>query len=427
MGSVRELTRPESRLDYALWRSEQQGLEAIHISFLPLHLTYLTARAPNIVFPSWEFPDIPSTNLGNNPRNNWARIAEHVSLIVCHSRTARDAFLRAGVKTPLELIPIPVADDYFSLSLWQPDASIRLDCPCFEFPENELSAQSFAEAARSLETAGLKEYCRRAYRHWLKPYLPQLVDREMWRAARAASLVREPLPEEAVPCTLRPSVRLSGIVYTTIFNPFDPRKNWQDILTSFLIAFADRSDVSLVMKLVVRPELLRQGLLEVFDFYRKSGLKHRCKVVLIWSYLSQGQMLSLAKASTFYLNASRAEGSCLPLQNFLAAGRPGVAPVHSGLGDYFDEQLGFPIDSHPEPASFPHDPDERLFTSWHRVVWSSLHDQLLASYKFVRDGYEEYRAMGTRARAGMQDHAGHGAIRPQLVQALETVTQATRS
>src|SRR5262249_41900058 len=147
------------------------------------------------------------------------------------------------------------------------------------------------------------------------------------------------------------------------------------------------------------------------------------KIVLIWSYLSEGQMLDLTRASTFYVNASRAEGSCMPLQNFLAAGRPGIAPAHSGIVDYFDDHIGFPVDSQPEPAAFPHDPDKRLLTSWQRIVWTSLRDQLQAGYDFVRSGYEEYRAMASRARASMSDYAGHHTIRSKLNDAFEELAR----
>src|ERR1700687_281288 len=58
-GRTSEVTRPESRLDHALMKARQKGLDPVHLSFLPLDRTYLTSKAPNIVFPFWEFPDVP--------------------------------------------------------------------------------------------------------------------------------------------------------------------------------------------------------------------------------------------------------------------------------------------------------------------------------------------------------------------------------
>src|SRR5438105_13995855 len=43
-----EITRPESRLDYALLRPRQQSLEPIHFRVLPLPLTYVAYAAPNV-------------------------------------------------------------------------------------------------------------------------------------------------------------------------------------------------------------------------------------------------------------------------------------------------------------------------------------------------------------------------------------------
>jgi glycosyltransferase involved in cell wall biosynthesis len=384
-------------------------------------MTYLSSRAPNVLFPSWEFPDIPSTDLDDNPRNNWARIGNQASAIVCHSRCARDAFIEAGVTTPLHLVPIPVPKPYFELPAWEPNSSITLESPCFELPDHEPARETLADAAEKLEGLSMRARARRVYSRLVKPLIPTTVDRQVWHIACAAGLVPPRRPEDEIPCTLRPRTRLSGIVYTTIFNPFDPRKNWQDILTSFLIAFAEQPDVTLVMKLVLRPQMLRSGLLEVFEFYRKSGLEHRCKVVVIWPYLSDEDMMALARASTYYVNASRAEGSCMPLQNTLAAGRPGIAPVHSGMADYFDEHIGFAVDSHPEPAAFPHDPEKRLRTIWHRLVWQSLHDQLAESYRFVKDGCEQYLAMGARARQAMEDFAGEEAVLRKLTEAIDSL------
>src|SRR5262249_1959558 len=117
-GRTRLITRPESRLDYAVNRARREGYQPLHVSLLPLHMTYFASRASNVAFASWEFPDIPNTNLGGLPRNNWARIANHFSLIVTHCRMAREAFLRAGVKTPVHLFPIPVPREYFVVPRW---------------------------------------------------------------------------------------------------------------------------------------------------------------------------------------------------------------------------------------------------------------------------------------------------------------------
>jgi glycosyltransferase involved in cell wall biosynthesis len=415
-GSVAEVTRPESRLDFAVWQAHHERPEALHLSFLPLHLAYLTGRAPNVGLPNWEFPDIPSTDLGGNPRNNWARLAEHYTLLIAHCQSTRKAFMKAGVRTPIHWVPVPVEAEYFRLPLWRPQQSVELACPAIVFPQAEV-APDLASSDSLRESLTLRQRVRGFYRDWVRPSLPARARGMIARAARGARITPPPDALD-LPYRIEPALKLSGVVYTTFLNPFDPRKNWQDLLTGFLLALGERADATLVVKLVLRPELLARGLGDVIGYYRGLGVAHRCKLAFVFSYLDEATLHSLAQASTFYLNTSRAEGSCLPLQNFLAAGRPAVAPVHSGLADYFDDPLGFIVQSQPEPTAFPHDPDKRLTTEWHRLVWTSLRDQIRASCEVACEDVGQYHAMARRARASLAAYASADVVRPRLERAL---------
>ena len=119
----------------------------------------------------------------------------------------------------------------------------------------------------------------------------------------------------------------------------------------------------------------------VCHFYRRRGLSHRCKIVLIHDFLSDEQLMELAQATTYYITATKAEGNCLPLMNYLAAGRPAISPCHTAIADYFGRDVGFVVESHPEPAAFPHDSRLRSTTTWHRLVWTSLVEQIRAELR----------------------------------------------
>jgi glycosyltransferase involved in cell wall biosynthesis len=420
-GHTIEVTRPESRLDYALWRARQKHFDPVHLSFLPLHMTYLAHAAPNIAVPAWEFPDIPATDFHNDPRNNWRRIADQLSVIVTHCHITRNAFLRAQVKPPVHLVPVPIPDDYFEVPGWEPGQRVILDCPCYVFPCTQTVSESetqpwFSPQKRALN---LKGRTKRAYRSFVKPYLPGGIHKYLALGARAARAFRKARAEDLhLPYPVTPHLELSGVVYSSIFNPYDPRKNFQDMLSAFLLALGDCVDATLVIKLVVCPELAREALKNMVEYYQGLGVRHRCRLVFINTYLDEDLMVELARGSTFYLNTSRAEGSCLPLQNFLAAGRPGVAPAHTGMADYLDDEIGFPIESHPEPASWPHDPEHRLTTTWQRLVWSSLSKQLRNSYDLARSGLPRYRAMATRGRERLASFASAESVWPCLAKAL---------
>jgi glycosyltransferase involved in cell wall biosynthesis len=242
------------------------------------------------------------------------------------------------------------------------------------------------------------------------------------RAARAALWsARQALKETDVRRLYppRPTLELSGVVYTAILNPLDARKNWEDLLSGFLLALRDRDDATLVLKLVVSEDWEAAALAEVLAFYRRTRLSHRCKVFFVTSYLSEEQLMELTRASTYYLNTSRAEGSCLPLQNFLAAGRPALAPAHTGMADSLDQTCGFVLASHPEPASWPQEVGGGYRTTWHRLVWQSLADQLRASYETARHGRGRHEALAAEGRRRMRDLVGTESVWPLLAGALD--------
>ena len=105
--------------------------------------------------------------------------------------------------------------------------------------------------------------------------------------------------------------------------------------------------------------------------------------------------------------------------NYLAAGRPAVSPCHSAIEDYFDEEVGFVVDSHAEPAAFPHDPELRCRTTWARIVWPSLVKQIRASYELAKSDPASYQAMAGKARARMQGWASMDQVGQRLNVALD--------
>jgi hypothetical protein len=267
-----------------------------------------------------------------------------------------------------------------------------------------------------------------AYRQKIKPYLPKSLAWGVNATRRGAIAVRQarlrrPLPPPPAslppPFPITPQLELSGVVYTTILNHVDGRKNWPDILTAFVTAMKDRPDATLVVKLVTRPENERAAIQDVAGYYTHIATPHQCRVVFVTEYLSSEQMVQLAEGTTFYLNASKAEGSCLPLQDFLAAGRPAVAPAHTGMSDVHDPAVGFVLETHPEPICFPQDPEMRLTTYWQRLVWPSLVSRLQESFRVATTDRRRFDRMANTARTRLQQHASLEQVCPTLLNALD--------
>jgi glycosyltransferase involved in cell wall biosynthesis len=426
-GEVACIDRPESRLEFAVRRFARRGYEPVQVSFRPLGDAYLSSSAANVVFPFWEFPDVPADDDMDNPRRNWVRIANHASLVLTASRFTAEALTRAGVTTPIRVVPVPISPAYFELADWRRGQTVAIDCPAFVLQRAEPPRQRPAdpESRPGADSLGfrlknaLRSHARRLWVDGLKPLLPARLSKTLVAAKEAAKKAWREGETELPTSTGR--LELSGIVFTSVFNPDDHRKNWQDLLTAFLLTLGDRDDATLVLKLIVSyPAPVR----EVLAFYNQLGLAHRAKIVLITDYLSDAQMRELVRASTYYVNTSRAEGTCLPLQDHLAAGRPGIAPAHTALADYFDAWVGFVVQSHPEPCPWPDDATGRLRTSWHRIVWPSLCEQLAAGYDVAKTRPEAYQQLSAQARSRMRSWASAEVVWPSLRDALQLVAKA---
>jgi glycosyltransferase involved in cell wall biosynthesis len=420
-GEVVEIERPESRLDFALRQARRRGRQSLSLSFRPLDDVYLTRTAPNVVFPFWEFPDVPASDYKDNPRYHWVRIANRSSLILTASEFTAAALERAGVRTPIRVVPVPVQAEYFELPPWDANRKTVLDCTAYVFtrpevpplrpadPEARPGADSLAFRIRTK----LRAAARRVWIKTIKPWLPLRLSKAVVAAKNAGRQAWCEGETELPPAETQ--IELSGVVYTTVLNPDDKRKNWEDLLSAFLLAAKDRDDATLVVKLATSHAA---PVREILAHYYKLGVPHRSKLVFITSYLSDEQMRELALASAYYITATRAEGACLPLQDFLAAGRPGVSPRHTAIADYFDDRMGFLVASHPEPCPWPQDDSGRLHTSWHRIVWSSLCDQIAASYEVACKQGDSYSQMSREARRKMQAWASAATVWPRLAGAL---------
>ncbi len=267
----------------------------------------------------------------------------------------------------------------------------------------------------------LRNHYKRNLQRWLSPYaLAKITNAKV----RALALVGR-APGDVVDPPL-PSGSLTiggGPVYLTMFNVGDERKNHAEILSAFLLAFRDRADVTLVIKLVTNRlrENHEAGLLRAT--YQAMGITHRCRVVVITEFLSEEQMRELYRVATFYVNASFAEGACLPLMRALAGGRPAIAPDHTAMADYIDDSLAFVPRSSPEPIHWPHDPEKRLMTTRFRPLWSDLRDAFLAS-AVVADDPARYAAMSRAGRARMARYASEEAAIEALREAVSHLSSS---
>ena len=419
-GTVQDIRNHGRDLQPAVDDCIRRGGRPIHFSVLPLQDVPIARGALNVVMPAWEFPDVPDHAFDGNPQNDWPATADRVNLVLVSGPFTARSFARSRTTTPIRIVPVPTPNPYFEIPPWKNGSPIGIGCPAYELEHGREPDSAPAPPALRLFKKGER---------FLRGFVPRLVGRRRYtrlstwikdfrhakrRAAERPDFGGLPYPRVE-------NLDLSGVVYTSIFNPDDGRKNWEDLLSASLVALADREDATLVFKLIAKSEW---SVRKVIDNYLGRGIAHRCRMVFVCDFLTDDQMASLCRATTFYVQATRAEGNCLPLMNHLAAGRPGISPDHSSMSDYFDESSGFVVESHPEPAAWPHDRRLRQRTTWGRIVWPSLRDQIEASYRLATAAPRSYEEMSARCRTAMRVWAGHEAVASRLEAALDELLGA---
>lgn len=199
--------------------------------------------------------------------------------------------------------------------------------------------------------------------------------------------------------TLAEPIDLSGIVFLTVLNPGEERKNWADILRAFAYALGGHRDAILVIKMSHHSAAIYiEKLLDNLDSIEPIN----ARVVVLHGHLDEGQYQSLRERTAWYVNASSCEGFCLPLAECMAAGIPAIAPYHTALEDYVDSSSTLVVHSNRTPGSFPEDPSMKYRCTQYKINWQSLVDQLREGYRIAKEQHERYESMSYSARLSVE-------------------------
>jgi glycosyltransferase involved in cell wall biosynthesis len=230
-------------------------------------------------------------------------------------------------------------------------------------------------------------------RYMPAPTLPPLPEFELANFSPDPHPLLRPAPAGGA------SVRVDGLIFTAVLAPKDGRKNWQDILTAFTTAFRDTPDATLVLKMI--------GADPAFWWWELNGIAKTlppfaCRVVVINGFLQDAAYADLIAATHFVVNASLAEGQCLPLAEFMSAGRPAIAPRHTAMRDYITSGNALIVGSEAEFCSFPQDPRNMLTTTRYRIEWPSLCAAFTQAAGIIRNDPDRYVAMGQAAMVSLR-------------------------
>jgi glycosyltransferase involved in cell wall biosynthesis len=210
---------------------------------------------------------------------------------------------------------------------------------------------------------------------------------------------------------VRHVVRLDGIVFTSVLNPCDDRKNWLLLVSAFCFAFADADDATLVLKMTHHSQ---QRYLFDFHALLQRLPPFRCRIVMLHGYLEGEDYERLIARTDYYVNVSKAEGLCIPLMEFMICGKPALAPRHTSMLDYLDESNSIGIAAGTEPCIWPHDERGVLRTLQYRVAWDATVEALRRSRRLFLEEPQRYRDMGSAAARTMQAYCGFDHVRSRL-------------
>jgi glycosyltransferase involved in cell wall biosynthesis len=384
LGSVEIVRDPNWQVDPIFDCCTAKGEDCYFFCFAPPHKVLLGLKCPTVIVFGWEYPDIPEEIWDDAGRSDWrVTLAALGGAITLSNYTAQTLKREMGEDFPVAVIRGAVGERF---------AGFRAK----HGYEQVGTPAEFSIRGKVFDTRTLGPSADRL----VPPLRPAFVrDGDFWQYAqaelRSMALKANPPGEER-----SARVRLDGIVYTTILNPSVNDKNLDDVVTAFCYAFRDTPDATLVLKIVHWDDnAYRDWLLLLLS---RLG-PFACRVIAIDAYLDEDAMEALIASTSYYLNASRCETLGQSLMEFMSCGRPAVAPKHTAMADYIDEDVAFVVSSASQLGAWPHDPRQMFRSEHRRIDWQSLRDALLESYRVAKETPDLRIAMGLRAMARIQE------------------------
>ncbi len=401
--------------------SNELGKQCIVLQFTAPHNMFLDIPAPSIPVFAWEFDTIPNQPWGNVGLNDWRVGLSKAGAAITHSQCTVSAVKKEmGDDYNVVSLPCPVWDDVQMMGKKRREEGrlneftlvfdgVVFDSRCMfvtdemppppwqEWDGNEPDTQDSAHARQSEQ----------------QPTAETLGD------ANEHSDHEETTDEEtASDAVVTNAVYISGTLYTTLMNPHDHRKNWEDMLLAFCTVFKERSDVTLLIKISANHIVAFSN--QVVGFLSSIPV-FKCRLVLVMAYLSNEDFEKLVQATDFYINTSYGEGQCIPLMEFLSAGVPAIAPATTALADYIDDEIALVLSAHEEPTFWQHDIRQVKTALRWRVDWRSLLAAYEASDDLIRNNSAKYQEMSEAAVRKLETHCSRRVFENNLNQFFESL------
>lgn len=391
LGILVPVVSPEQDVDRIFHAADARGQPCIFLSFSPPHQTPTGLACPTVPVFAWEYDTIPDEAWSGEEKNDWRESLKLAPAAITHSKFSVHAVRKAlGPAYPVWNIPAPVADRQLGLETtargWRKPIELELsDVLVFDSRAIDLSLFAHGAAAQS----------ERAMR------LLQTAARQDRRAKRR--------------------IELEGVIYTTVMNPVDGRKNWADMAAAFIYAFRNEPYATLVLKTTHRD--MHEAVTPILQDIAKLG-RFRCRIVILHGLLDKTEYGCLTEVTSYAVNTSHGEGQCLPLMEYMAAGRPAVAPRHTAMLEYVSPDNAFVIADHHRPSFWPHDIRQASRCLRHQIEFADLVRRYRESFAVARDQPERYAGMSRAAVAALSTFCGDRVVTQRLGELFGQLTSA---
>jgi hypothetical protein len=207
------------------------------------------------------------------------------------------------------------------------------------------------------------------------------------------------------------SVTLEGVVFGAVFDPDDASSHWPDLVQAFCWAFRDQHDVTLIITLngpsPTRSLALIRAELDKLPVFRS-------RVIALAGDQPRQTCHAVMEGCDFFVTASGGEGQCLPLLEFMSAGKPCVAPWHSGLAEHLTAANSLPVSFFRTWSAGPYDDGSPLRTYLHAVNWQSLVDACVQACSLRSSHTEQYLRMAEACREHTRQHCSQASAMARL-------------
>ncbi|MEB0021922.1 glycosyltransferase, partial [Actimicrobium sp. CCI2.3] len=180
-----------------------------------------------------------------------------------------------------------------------------------------------------------------------------------------------------------------SVVFFSIFNPYDYRKQVQLMLPAFMLALEKNINMILIIKLVI--DNIHTTLGTIQDILKKLfKIEGQCdRIIFIGEKLSDHQVIKIMETANYYLCTSSTEGLNLPLIEAMAQGVVPVSSRATAMADYINETNSVIIESERAVTNGTyHFLHGQLVTTHFPPILLSIVDALIVASSLSKEAYQ---------------------------------------